>query len=241
MNRKEALLVGGAAVAFASAADLIASAQTAQSEGRPVAFVVGPHANVIDLAGSYEAFSDLQVTPGDPFPPDGADHFGDDPAARDAFAPYVVSDSVEPISIGRGLTIVPNYAFANAPRPRVIVMGAQAGHTKAKLEWIREMSRNADVVMSVCTGAYLLAATGLLDGKRATTHHDYYDDFAQTYPKVTLVRGPRFVDDGKFKTAGGLTSGIELAIHVVEQYYGTPRADLLARYLEYNRTSARPT
>src|SRR5579864_8361707 len=241
MNRKDAILIGAASVAYAGS-PLLAAGATAQPitlQGAPVAFVVGPRANVIDLAGSWEVFSDMYVKPKGSLPPNGADQFDDD-SATPAFAPFVVSDSVEPLSAGRGLTIVPNFSFENAPRPRVIVMGAQAGHTKAKVEWIREMSRTAHVVMSVCTGAYLLAATGLLDGKRATTHHDFYDDFSKTYPKVTLVRGPRFVDDGKFKTAGGLTSGIELAIHVVEQWYGPQRANLLARYLEYNRTSSRP-
>jgi transcriptional regulator GlxA family with amidase domain len=243
MNRKAALLSG--AVGLACVASPLLAAKTmalpVSSEGMPTAFVVGPKANVIDLAGSWEVFSDTSVEANDILPKDGADRFGGDPAATAAFAPYVVSDTVEPLAAGGGLTIVPNFSFENAPRPRIIVMGAQTGHTKAKLEWIREMSRTADLVMSVCTGAFLLAATGLLDGKRATTHHDYYDNFASTYPKVTLIRGPRFVDEGMFKTAGGLTSGIELAIHVVEQYYGTPRADLLAHYLEYNRTSSRPS
>jgi transcriptional regulator GlxA family with amidase domain len=137
-------------------------------------------------------------------------------------------------------TLPPQYTFRNAPEPRIIVIGAQGGHTPEKVEWIREMSRTADVVMSVCTGAFLFAKTGLLDGKNATTHHDFYDQFAAQFPKVVLIRGPRFVDDGKLKTAGGLTSGIALAIHVVGQLYGEARADRLAHYLEYDRSSLRP-
>ena len=117
-----------------------------------------------------------------------------------------------------------------------------AKHTPAKIDWIRSASAEADVAMSVCTGAFLLAQTGLLDGLRATTHHNYYDKFAAKFPRVTLVRGPRYVENlgGKLSTAGGLTSGIELALNVVERYFGTAAAADTAYIMEYNRSPDRP-
>jgi transcriptional regulator GlxA family with amidase domain len=87
----------------------------------------------------------------------------------------------------------------------------------------------------VCTGAYVLAETGLLDGRTATTHHGSWDDFASTFPKVRLVRGRRFVEHEHVATAGGLTSGIDLALRVVERYLGRAAADETARYMEYTR------
>jgi transcriptional regulator GlxA family with amidase domain len=90
--------------------------------------------------------------------------------------------------------------------------------------------------MSVCTGAFNVAQAGLFDGKSATTHHDFYDTFEQLFPKVKLVRGPRFVDQGRVCSAGGLTSGINLALHVVERYHGTTVADTVAGYMEFART-----
>jgi putative intracellular protease/amidase len=237
MTRKESLLMTALSLGSAMWAQTKpAGAAAAPKDGIPVAFVVGPFANVIDLAGSWEVFSDTFVDPSGALPPGGADTFSGPGNAGPAFSPYTVSDSLQPIKAWKNLTLVPDHTYRTAPRPAIVVMGAQRGHTPAKIEWIRETSRNAEVVMSVCTGAFLLAQTGLLDGKRATTHHDYYDDFAKTFPKVQLVRGPRFVDEGKLKTAGGLTSGIALALHVVEEMYGKGRADLLARYLEYVRT-----
>ncbi|HEY6326550.1 MAG TPA: DJ-1/PfpI family protein [Candidatus Cybelea sp.] len=244
MNRKDVLVIAGSTMAGA----LLPRTAIAQSQGSAyppasvrVAFVVGPVSNLIDIAGPYEVFGDMYASKTGGPPPNGTDNcLGDDDGARPLYAPYLVGDTLEPIQAGRGVTILPNYTFASAPAPGVIVMGAQSKHSPAKLEWIREMSRTADVVMSVCTGAYVLAGTGLLDGKRATTHHDYYDDFAATFPKVTVVRGPRYVEEGKLKTAGGLTSGIELAIHVVALMHGESRADLIAHYLEYVRTE-RPT
>jgi len=133
-----------------------------------------------------------------------------------------------------GLRIRPDYTLANAPQPKIIVMGAQMGSDDPdKIAWIRKAAANADVVMSVCTGAFLLASTGLLDGLKATTHHGSYDRFAQKFPKVTLVRGRRFVDNGKFVTAGGLTSGIDAALHVSQRYLGLEATEDLAGHLEH--------
>ena len=95
------------------------------------------------------------------------------------------------------------------------------------------------MIMSVCTGAFVLADTGLLDGKAATTHHNFYDDFESTYPQVELVRGRRFVEHDRLATAGGLTSGIDLALRVVERYLGRRGARVTARYLEYSSRALR--
>jgi transcriptional regulator GlxA family with amidase domain len=139
------------------------------------------------------------------------------------------------------MIITPRYTYDTLPgRPNVILMGAQGEHTPQKIAWIKEASKAADVVVSVCTGAFLLAKTGLLDGLQATTHHDFYDAFEKKFPAVTLVRGPRYVDNGKFATAGGLTSGIELALYVVERYMGAAAAAQTAYYMEYNRSGQRP-
>ena len=105
------------------------------------------------------------------------------------------------------------------------------------MQWLRDAAQRADLVMSVCTGAYVLAEAGLLDGKSATTHHESWDDFAATFPRVRLVRGRRFVEHEHVATAGGLTSGIDLALRVVERYLGRDAAVLTARYMEYRRAS----
>jgi transcriptional regulator GlxA family with amidase domain len=105
--------------------------------------------------------------------------------------------------------------------------------TDETLAWLRHVSPKSQLIMSVCTGAFVLADTGLLDGKTATTHHQFYDDFESTFPEVELVRGPRFVEHEKLATAGGLTSGIDLALRVVERYLGKNGAQATARYLEY--------
>jgi transcriptional regulator GlxA family with amidase domain len=102
------------------------------------------------------------------------------------------------------------------------------------LEWLRRASSSADLVMSVCTGAFVLARAGLLAGKRATTHHEFHDSFAERFPDTTLERGARFVESApNLATAGGLTSGIDLALRVVERYFGRDAAARTAAYMEY--------
>jgi transcriptional regulator GlxA family with amidase domain len=187
-----------------------------------VAVVLTEGATVIDFAGPWEVFDDVHV------PERGA--------TMDEMMPFelfTVGASTEPIHTSGGMTIVPRYTFANAPVPDVIVVGAQRGSPELS-PWLRKMRGESRVIMSVCTGAFRLAEAGLLDGKRATTHHDFYDSFAARNPKVTVVRAKRYVqaDDVVF-TGGGLSSGIDLALHIVELYFGRETAQRTADYMEY--------
>lgn len=188
-----------------------------------VAFVMTEGATMIDFAGPWEVFQDVHVhTRG---------------ASMDEMMPfelYTVSDSTAPIRASGGMKVVPDYTWSDAPRPHVVVVGAQSGSSAGMMAWLRESAKTADVVMSVCAGAFKLGRAGLLDGKPATTHHDFYDSFAEQFPKAKLVRSTRFVQsDDRIATAGGLTSGIDLALHVVERYFGRAVAQQTADYMEY--------
>lgn len=193
-----------------------------------VAFIISENADVMDIAGPWEVFGDsMLTTKGKPWhPSDGNDMVM-------LFNVYTVSNSVKPLD-ANGLKIVPNYSFDNAPKPQVIVIPAQVGRTPAQKAWLLANSRDADVTMSVCTGASMLAEYGLLDGQTATTHHSFEQDLQKQYPTVHFVSGTRFVENGKIATAGGLTSGIDLALHVVDRYYGQEVAQVTAELLEYH-------
>jgi transcriptional regulator GlxA family with amidase domain len=127
---------------------------------------------------------------------------------------------------------VPDYTFDTAPPPKVVVIPAQRG-SQALHAWLRKVSATADVTMSVCTGAFQLGKAGLLSGKSATTHHDFFEQFEKAFPDVSLKRGFRFVENEKISTAGGLTSGIDLALRVVDRYFGRDVAQQTATYMEY--------
>jgi transcriptional regulator GlxA family with amidase domain len=148
------------------------------------------------------------------------------------FQLYTVSEKIEPITGSGGLKLMPDYTFDSAPQPKVIVVGAQRG-SKALHAWLNKMVGSTDLIMSVCTGAFQLGRSGLLSGKSATTHHDFFEQFTKAFPDVSLKRGLRFVEEEKVSSAGGLTSGIDLALHVVERYFGREVAQNTATYMEY--------
>src|SRR6266403_569809 len=183
----------------------------------PVAFLISEGAQMIDFTGPWEVFQDVMV-------PGRTDH---------PFRLYTVSESTAPIHTSGGMKIVPDYTFENAPAPKVIVIPAQSKPSEATLEWIRKSTKSTDVTMSVCTGAFVLARTGLLSGKAATTYHGAFVPFSNQFPDIQLKRGARFVEDGNLATAGGLSSGIDLALRVVERYFGREVAQQTAYDMEY--------
>jgi YHS domain-containing protein/putative intracellular protease/amidase len=183
----------------------------------PVAFLISDGAVIIDFCGPWEVFQDVWV-------PGRQDH---------PFRLYTVSETTAPIHASGGMKIVPDYTLANAPAPKVIVIPAQSDPSAAVLEWIRKNSKSTDVTMSVCTGAFVLAKTGLLSGKSATTFHAAFNSFGMAFPDIHLKRGARFVEDGNLATAGGLSSGIDLALRVVERYFGRDVAQKTAYNMEY--------
>ncbi|MDQ6894723.1 MAG: DJ-1/PfpI family protein [Acidobacteriota bacterium] len=188
----------------------------------PVAVTISEGVTVIDFSGPWEVFQDVHIP-----------EAGDDMEKMMPFRLFTVAESLDPVRGSGGLRLVPDYTFANAPSPRIVVVPAQKGNA-ALHEWLRKTSNTADLTMSVCTGAFQLAKAGLLSGLEATTHHDFLDRLAGQYPDVKVKRGLRFVEGApKIATAGGLSSGIDLALRVVERYYGRPAAERTAAYMEY--------
>jgi putative intracellular protease/amidase/YHS domain-containing protein len=192
-----------------------------QSGSIPVAFVISKGAVMIDFAGPWQVFQGVEIA-----------SRGRSEQDHTPFQVYTVADKMEPV-VASGMKILPDYTFANAPAPKVIVIPAQHGVSKQMLDWIRASARQADVTMSVCTGAFILAKTGLLAGKAATTHHASYKELEVEFPDIQVKRGLRFVDAGNLASAGGLSSGIDLALHVVERYFGREVAAETAYYMEY--------
>jgi transcriptional regulator GlxA family with amidase domain len=230
MNRRTLLGASVAASLAAAlpqalrAADLGAAAPPLKvpADGKiRVAFMISSGANVIDLAGAWETFQDVMLPNGDM-----------------PFELLTISETTSIVEMTGGLRIEPSYSFGadDIPRVNILVVGAQSDGSEAFMKLLRDVQGKLDLTMSVCTGAFKLAKSGILDGKSATTHHDYYDEFAKQYPKVKLVRGERFVDNGSIITAGGLTSGISAALHVISRYYDAPTAAKTAAYMEFTPT-----
>jgi YHS domain-containing protein/putative intracellular protease/amidase len=209
----------------ATGSKLVVNPLTPPAHGQiPVAFVVSRGTVMIDLAGPWEVFNSVMIM-----------SRGSSMDDQMPFQTYTVAESRQPATLG-GIKIIPDYAFTDAPTPKVVVIPAQSGQSEAMLTWIRKATKTTDLTMSVCTGAFVLASTGLLAGKPATTHHSAYKTLAMQFPDIKVQRGARFAESGNIATAGGLTSGIDLALHVVERYFGRKVAEDTAYEMEYQGT-----
>lgn len=188
-----------------------------------VAFVINPGVQVIDLAGPWEVFQDVFFRESDA---------GKSPGP--AFELFTVSERIDTIRATAGLQIVPDYTVKDAPDPHITVIPhfSTSGVTEIH-DWIKEKSTVAALTMSICTGAFQLAKTGLIDGKIVTTNQNAYDLFEESYPKPILKRGPRFVEVDNIATSGGLTAGIDLALRTVDRILGRAIAQRTADNMEY--------
>jgi transcriptional regulator GlxA family with amidase domain len=198
-----------------------------------VGILIFDDVEVLDFAGPFEVFSRTRLVPG------LDSRRSDESAPFDVFTVARTSDPI--IAIG-GLKVTPGYAWNAAPPIDILVVPGGFGTRAllkdyATLQWIRSVAERASLVTSVCTGALLLAQTGLLTHKRATTHWAALDLLASLDPSIQVEPDARVVSDGIVSSAG-VAAGIDMAFTVVERLCGREVADETARYIEYPR--ARP-
>ncbi len=150
---------------------------------------------------------------------------------------FTVSPDGEPVTTFEGLVITPHHGFADAPAIDILVVPSAEGSMDVDLEneemiaWVRETGERADFVISLCDGAFVLAAAGLLDGRAATTFPGDQDRFAETFPNVRLEREPSFVQDDRMLTSQGGAKSYDVAMHLVDLLYGEKVATGVGRGL----------
>ncbi|MBM4269480.1 MAG: DJ-1/PfpI family protein [Deltaproteobacteria bacterium] len=152
----------------------------------------------------------------------------------------LVAESAGPVASTQGPRAVAEHALAEAPRFDVLLVPGGLGTRKEVdnaplVDWIAARSAAAELVTTVCTGAALLARTGLLDGRRATTNKRAFAWVEEQGPRVEWVKHARWVEDGKFVTSSGVSAGIDMTLAVIERLYGTPVAEEIANRTEYER------
>ena len=184
-----------------------------------VAFPVFPGAEELDLVGPWEPLA----------------------LARDygerEIELFTVALTREPVRLRGGLRVVPDYAFGSEPAADAIVVPGGPG-TRDEPAWRPVVAwvtarRETPLVTSVCTGAFVLARAGLLDGRSATTHYSRLDELREQHPEVHVVDDRRVVDEGEVITAGGVTAGIDLGLHLVARFFDDELAALVASVMEY--------
>src|SRR5262249_48365552 len=126
--------------------------------------------------------------------------------------------------------------LADCPHADIIVIpGGSTAVSKDKrvTDWVVQASSETEAVLSVCTGAFVLARAGLLDGHEATTHWSAISGLRKQFPKIAVRDDRRVVDNGKIVTSAGVSAGIDGALHLVDRLRGRPAAVKTARYMEY--------
>jgi transcriptional regulator GlxA family with amidase domain len=189
---------------------------------RRVVFVAFAGCQVLDLTGPLEVFSMASRLAAGPTPP---------------YRTEVLTEDGEPFRASCGVELRPDRAVSAVTGgiDTLVVIGGlgtrDALRSPALVAWIARASQRSRRIVSVCSGAYLLAAAGLLDGKRATTHWAECDRLGEAFPAVTVERDPIFVRDGNVWTSAGVTAGMDLALHLVENDLGADVARAVAREL----------
>ncbi|MBI3409743.1 MAG: DJ-1/PfpI family protein [Planctomycetes bacterium] len=181
-----------------------------------VAIIIHDGVELLDFAGPGEVFQAA--------------------AGGRAFNVYAVADSTQPVTSQRFLKLTPNHAITDCPKPDIVVI--PGGNTNvlrnspAMMKWVKAVSADAEIMFSVCTGAFVLADLGLLDGKEATTHWSALKGL-EKFSKVKVCPDRRVVDNGKIVTSAGVSAGIDGALHIVARLCGMEAAKKTARYMEY--------
>jgi len=185
-----------------------------------VGIFVFDNVEVLDFAGPFQVFTTAQrvARPDKPF---------------ETFT--VAADNA--VQARGGLAIVPSYTVGREPPIDVLIVPGgvvtdELGKS-AVIEWIAARAAEARLTASVCTGAFLLAKAGVLDGKKATTHWEDIDDFRKSFPGIPIDAEARFVDEGRIVTSAGISAGIDMSLHLVERLAGESLALRTARQMDY--------
>ncbi len=193
---------------------------------RTVGILIFDDVEVLDFCGPFEVFSAAR-----PAGENGAEHR--------LFRVLTLAEEQRIISCRGGLLVQPHATLDDHPPLDILVVPGGQGtrrerHNTRLLDWIATTSGRAELTTSVCTGAFLLAERGLLDGRRATTHWASVTWMREHFPAVTLLDDARVVDEGRIVTSAGVSAGIDMSLHVVARLYGRETAARTARNMEYD-------
>lgn len=184
---------------------------------------------VLDFAGPYEVFTTATRM-----------HARRDGQAPPLFSVFTVAQTGANVRARAGLPVLPDFHFANHPPIDVLII--PGGVVNAELDkpgvarWIAETSPRSALTASVCTGAFLLARAGLVNGLPVTTHWEDIDDLRTMFPALEVRTTGRWVDTGKIVTSAGISAGIDMCLHLVERLADRALAERTARQLDFDWT-----
>jgi transcriptional regulator GlxA family with amidase domain len=198
------------------------------AEPRTVGILIFPDVEILDFCGPFEVFASATL----PAQTDGG-------AETRLFEVFTVAERSELVACRGGLLVQPNYTIDDHPPLDLVVVPGGYGTRREQenpviLGWIARQRRTGALTTSVCTGAFLLGAAGLLDGLRATTHWTTIDGLRASLQTTEVLADARVVDEGEIITSAGVSAGIDMALHVVRRLHGDEVARRTARDMEYD-------
>jgi transcriptional regulator GlxA family with amidase domain len=198
-----------------------------QPAPRNVGILIFPDVEILDFCGPFEVFASATL----PAQTDGG------PEMR-LFEVFTIAERSELVACRGGLLVQPNHTLDEHPPLDLVVIPGGYGTRREQenpviLDWIAQQRRTGALTTSVCTGAFLLGAAGLLDGLRATTHWTTIDGLRAHLPTTNVLADARVVDEGEIITSAGVSAGIDMALHVVRRLHGDEVARRTARDMEY--------
>lgn len=155
------------------------------------------------------------------------------------FKVYTVAESRRQIKTHNNLRVIPDYDLTDCPEPDILLIPGGIGSravlkNEAVMNWVKALAPRSELLLSVCTGALVLAKAGLLEGLQATTHHTCFEELARRAPKTTIVKNVKYVDNGRIILSGGISAGINMSLYVVSRLIGQDNALKVAREMEYD-------
>ena len=198
------------------------------AQPRNVGILIFPDVEILDFCGPFEVFASATL----PAKTEGG------PETR-LFEVFTIAERSQLVACRGGLLVQPNHTLDDHPPLDLVVIPGGYGtrcqqENPVILDWIARQRRAGALTTSVCTGAFLLGAAGLLDGLRATTHWTTIDGLRTHLPTTDVLADARVVDEGEIITSAGVSAGIDLALHVVRRLHGDEVARRTARDMEYD-------
>jgi transcriptional regulator GlxA family with amidase domain len=178
-------------------------------------------AEVLDFCGAFEVFSSANEVYGSTI-----------------FNVKLVSQKRHVRARG-GLVVRTDFTFETCPQADILVVSGGTGRKKIMynqtyLDWVKKQFVKADILLSICTGAFIIGEAGLLKGLKATTYHSAFEEFKKDFPDTTLIEDVKYVDNGKVITSAGISAGINASLHTLDRVLGNGFGQKVADFMEYD-------
>lgn len=178
-------------------------------------------AEVLDFSGPFEVFSTANRLTND-----------------HDINTFLISEKGEMVKARGGFNVMPHYSVSNHPTIDILMIvggvHAEEMNKKTVLSWIKESSNEAQIVASVCTGAFLLAQSKVLTKQTITTHWEDIPSLKEQFPRLNVITNQRWVDEGRIVTSGGISSGIHMSLHLIDKLFGEELARQTAKQMEFD-------